>query len=386
MNWEREPMPEPPVFVDIPAAPTDGPKSRLPADAVTMTRLVRRRDITVMTRQLATLLHAGMPLVPALQALHEQLQEETGRHRQLARMIGHLHDRVTAGASLSEAMGDFPAQFPPLYLSLVVAGETGGTLEQVLGSLADNLEKRQALAGKIKAAAIYPVVMALVAIGVVVFLLAHVVPSITQIFQEMGRSLPMPTRILIVISALVNRYYILLLLAAVAGIAGLLAYRKSPRGRAQWDTMVLRIPLLRPFLIQLEITRLARTLAMLLGGGVPILKAMEVTQGILQNTCMQAAWTQIRDQVQKGKSLAEAMKGAGLFPAMVCHVVATGQHTGAMESTLFNISDMYDTQLEATLKALTSLLEPLILVVMGALIGFVVMAILLPIFEINQAL
>ncbi len=351
-----------------------------------MIRLIRRRDITMITRQLATLLHAGMPLVPSLHALHEQLHEESGRHKHLAQMIGHIRDRVTGGAALSEALGDFPAQFPPLYLSLVVAGETGGTLEKVLGELADNLEKRQALAGKIKAAAIYPLVMAIVAIGVVVFLLGHVVPSITQIFQEMGRSLPLPTRLLIAVSEFVNRYYVLLLLATVAGIAGLLTYRRSHRGRYQWDTLVLKIPVLRQFLIQVEVTRLARTLAMLLGGGVPILKAMEVTAGIIQNTCLKEAWTDIRGQVQKGKGLAEAMKNVGLFPSMVCHVIATGQHTGAMETTLFNISDMYDTQLEATLKALTSLLEPLILIVMGTLIGFVVMAILLPIFEINQAL
>ncbi len=376
---------QPPV-VDIQSPVHATPTSDATPEAIIMTRLIRRRDITMITRQLATLLHAGMPLVPSLHALHEQLHEESGRHKHLAQMIGHIRDRVTGGAALSEALGDFPAQFPPLYLSLVVAGETGGTLEKVLGELADNLEKRQALAGKIKAAAIYPLVMAIVAIGVVVFLLGHVVPSITQIFQEMGRSLPLPTRLLIAISEFVNQYYVLLLLATVAGIAGLLTYRKSHKGRYQWDTLILKIPVLRQFLIQVEITRLARTLAMLLGGGVPILKAMEVTAGIIQNTCLKEAWTGIRGQVQKGKGLAEAMKSVGLFPSMVCHVIATGQHTGAMETTLFNISDMYDTQLEATLKALTSLLEPLILIVMGTLIGFVVMAILLPIFEINQAL
>jgi general secretion pathway protein F len=370
------------IHATLPATPNSGSSK----DTVTLIRMIRKRDITMVTRQLATLLHAGMPLVPALQALHEQLNEERGRQKHLARMMGYIHDRVTGGASLSESMGDFPVQFPPLYLSLIVAGETGGTLEEVLGGLADNLEKRQALAGKIKAAAIYPVVMAFVAIGVVVFLLAHVVPSITQIFLEMDRALPLPTHLLIVISGFVNRYYLLLLIATVASVLGLLAYRKSPRGRYRFDTLMLKIPLLRQFLIQVEITRLARTLAMLLGGGVPILKAMDVTRGIIQNTRLKEAWTGVREQVQKGKGLAEAMKSTGLFPPMVCHVIATGEHTGAMETTLFNISDMYDTQLEATLKALTSLLEPLILVIMGALIGFVVMAILLPIFEINQAL
>lgn len=364
----------------IPPAPTPtGP-------APIVTRLVKKQDICLVTRQLATLLRAGMPLAPALGALQEQFTGVSQRQASLAQVLGRIHTRVVGGVSLSDALTEFPSLFSATYCSMVASGEMGGTLEKVLSHMADSLEKRQTLTLKIRAALAYPFLMGIVAIGVVVFLLSHVVPSITQIFLEMNRTLPMPTRILIAISGFFERYYLLVLLALVVSGVGLLIYQKSPQGRKRWDQLVLRLPLLRSLLLQIEITRLSRTLGMLLAGGVPVLRALEITRDILQNTGLQNAWSEVREQVQKGKGLADAMKRTGVFPPMVCHVIATSQNTGTMESGLFNIADMYETQLEATLKTLTSLLEPLILLVMGVLVGFIVMAVLLPIFDINQAI
>ncbi|MFC1761579.1 type II secretion system F family protein [Planctomycetota bacterium] len=340
-----------------------------------------------MTRQLATLLEAGMPLVPALSALIEQLRSiPSARQEQLALVMQHVHDQINAGLSLSKALSTYPRLFSNLYVSMVAAGETGGTLEAILVRLAESLEKRMALTGRVKAALTYPMVMALVAVGVVFFLLGHVVPSLTRIFTEMQRALPAPTRALIALSDFTSRYFLALAVVAICVVAGFVFFIRRPDGRRLWDRTVLRIPGIKHLLLRVEVSRMARTLGTLLNGGVPILRAMEVTGEVIQNRSMRTAWGDIRARLHKGQSLAEAMRNVGLFPPMICHVVATGQQSGTLENGLLHIADMCDNEIEGTLKTLTTLLEPLILLVMGAIVGFVVMAILLPIFDINQAL
>lgn len=339
------------------------------------------RKVCRVTRQLATLLRAGMPLVPALSAIVEQLQDDP-----LAEIMKEIADSVNSGNTLSGALGKHPNVFSGLFVNMVAAGETSGTLEAVLLRLAEMLERRVHLAGKVKAAVAYPIMMAVVAAGVVVFLLSFVVPSITQIFLEMNRVLPWPTRLLISTSAFIRNYFILIAIVVCASFFGVAAAHRTKKGRLFVDCSKLKLPLFGGLFLKLEIARLARTLGILLASGIPILDALEITKGVVQNSFIAGALDFVKDSVGRGDNIARAIRKTGLFPPVVFHIVATGQTSGNLEAALYDIADMYDDEVEMTTKTLSSLLEPAILLAMGAIVGFIVLAILLPIFEINQIL
>jgi general secretion pathway protein F len=355
---------------------------------------VRTKDICLVTRQLSTLLKAGMPLVPALSALIDQLQSPGQIHKRfietgmdsLAGIMEQVRNRVNEGESFSRALSRYPTIFSPLFTSLIAAGETGGTLEQTLQQLTTMLEKRVRLGAKITAAIAYPVMMTLVAAGVVLFLLGHVVPSITKIFAEMNRALPQPTLWLISISEFVQDSFFFIILTLVAAGAGMTVFLRSPQGRTAKDRVLLKLPLIGGLVLKLQIARLTRTLGTLLTGGVPILRALAISRCVIQNSVVQRAWATVEEAVQAGEPMAGAIRGTGQFPPVLYHVVATGQVSGNIEEGLMDIAEMYDTEVETSTKALASLLEPTILLVMGAIIGFIVLAILLPIFDINQTL
>jgi len=357
-------------------------------------RRTRTRDICRIARQLATLLRAGMPLVPALSALVEQLQGSTerkaiclgSRENPLALVMKEVCDRVNAGSSLSTALGRHPDVFSNIFVNMVAAGETSGTLEDVFVSLAEMLEKRVHLANKVKSAIAYPLMMSVVAVTVVVFLLSFVVPSITQIFLEIDRALPLPTRLLISTSTFMKTYFVLIVVMIFAVFLGIGAWKRTKDGRIRWDRYKLKLPLFGKLFLKVETARLARTLGILLTSGIPILGALEIVKGIVQNSFIAGALDSVKERVSKGSDIAEAIRKTGLFPPIVIHIMATGQMSGSIENGLMDIADMYDDEVEMTAKTLTSLIEPVILLIMGAVIGFIVLAILLPIFEINQAL
>ena len=339
------------------------------------------RDICVLTRQLATLLHAGMPLVPALSALVEQMQGSS-----LAHIMEEVRDSVNAGSTFAGALGKHPRIFSNLFVNMVAAGETSGTLEEVLLRLAEMLDKRAHLAGKVKSVIAYPLMLAVVAVGVVMFLLSFVVPSITQIFLEINRQLPWPTRLLISTSAFIKTYLLVIIAAVCVAVFGIGAWVRTEEGRIIWDRSKLRMPLFGKLFLKLEIARLSRTLGILLASGIPVLSALEIAKGVVQNTFLVGALSSVKDLVSKGDNIADAVRRTGLFPPIVFHIIATGQISGDIEGGLLSIADMYDGEVEMTAKMLTSLLEPAIVLAMGAVIGFIVLAILLPIFEINQVL
>ncbi len=357
-------------------------------------RRVSTKELCRMARQLSALLHAGMPLVPALSALAEQLRCPTcvkPRLRQtavrpLAQVIEQIRDEVNEGGSLAEALRRHPGLFSPLFVSMVAAGESSGALEEVLARLADILEKRVQLVGKVKAAIAYPVMMVVVAVAVVTFLISYVVPGITRLFVEMNQELPWPTRFLIAVSTFSQTYMVLLIAAFCAGIIGLMALYKSHDGKVRMDRVTLRLPLFGPLLFRLELARLTRTLGTLMKSGIPVITAMEITQRVVQNSLIADAVNAVRDSVHKGESIANAVRITGMFPPVVYHLIATGQMSGNIEGGLIDIAEMYDTEVETSVRTLTSLLEPVILLVMGGIVGFIVLAILLPVFEINQAL
>lgn len=357
-------------------------------------RRIGTRDICTTTCQLSRLLHAGMPIVQALSALVEQRQSIPKRSLmgfasegdRLAQILAEVRDSVSAGNSFADALGKYPNVFSPLMINMVAAGEASGTLEQVLLRLAQMLEKRAQLIARVKSAVAYPLMMIVVAVGVVVFLLSSVVPSITQIFLEMNRTLPWPTRLLMWISDFVRSYLPLMAVIACAALFGILAAYRTKEGRLFVDRAKLRLPLFGKLFLRVETARLARTLGMLLASGIPIVRALQIVRGVTQNSFIADGLDSARDLVSRGESVADALKRTGLFPPVVFHIVATSQISATLEAGFTDIAEMYDGEVELTTKTLTSLLEPIILLVMGAVIGFIVLAVLLPIFEISQML
>ena len=348
---------------------------------VDILRRISTKDVCLLTRQLATLLRAGMPVVPALSALAEQMQGSS-----LAPVIEDVRDTVNSGSSLTCALGRYPAVFSNLFVNMVAAGEASGLLEEVLLRLAEMLDKRVRLTSKVKAVIAYPLMLTVVAAGVVIFLLSFVVPNITQIFLEFGRRLPWPTRFLISTGAFLRTYLVLIAVVVCALLVGMVAWVRTEQGSAIWDRSKLKLPLFGNLLLKLEIARLSRTLGILLASGIPILSALEVARGVVQNKFVAGALGSVKELVGKGDNVAEAVRKTGLFPPIVFYIMATGQVSGDIEGGLLSIADMYDGEIEVTAKTLTSLLEPAILLVMGGVIGFIVLAVLLPIFEINQVL
>jgi general secretion pathway protein F len=357
-------------------------------------RRISTKDICRIARQLATLLRAGMPLVPALSALVEQLQGRPehkvmrlgNQDNPLAEIMKEVCDSVSAGSALSAALGKHPDVFSNVFVNMVAAGETSGTLEEVFLRLAEMLEKRVHLMSKVKSAIAYPLMMSVVAIAVVMFLLSFVVPSITQIFLEMNQALPLPTMLLISISAFMKTYFVPIIIMVCAVFFGIGAWIRTKDGRIRWDRSKLKVPLFGKLFLKVETARLARTLGILLTSGIPILSALEIVKGIIQNRFIAGALDTVKDRVGRGDDIAEAIRKTELFPPIVIHIIATGQMSAKLEDGLIDIADMYDGEVELTAKTLTSLLEPVILLIMGAVVGFIVLAILLPIFEINQAL
>ncbi|MCK4752867.1 MAG: type II secretion system F family protein, partial [Planctomycetes bacterium] len=323
---------------------------------------------------------AGMPLVPALSALVEQLQGVTKPE-----IMQQVADSVNAGSTLADALKKHPSVFSSLFVNMVAAGEMSGTLEDVLLRLAEMLEKRINLTGKVKSAIAYPAMMVVVAIGVVIFLLSFVVPSITEIFLEMNRALPWPTRLLISTSAFMKTYLLLIAIIVCAGFCGIRFWLRTKEGRLFVDRWKLKLPVFGRLFLKLEIARLTRTLGVLLTSGIPVLRALGSAKEVVKNSFIADALDSVKDLVSRGDNIAIAIRKTGLFPPIVFHIIATGQISGSIEAALIDIADMYDGEVDKDAKTLVSLLEPAILIIMGAIIGFIVMAVLLPIFEINQA-
>ena len=349
-------------------------------------RRIRTRDVCSVARQLATLLRAGMPLVPALTALVEQLRAGADGDNPLAAIMESVARDVNSGSTLAAAMGKHSRVFSSLFVNMVASGEASGTLEQVLLRVAEILEKRVQLAAKVKAAIAYPLMMVVVAVAVVVFLMYVVVPSITDIFIEMDRPLPWPTKLLISVSSFVRTYLPFIAVVACLALLGLGAGYKTKTGRLFADRTKLKLPLFGGLFLKLEVARLARTLGILLASGIPILNALEIAKQVIQNRVIARGLGSVKDMVGKGDAIADAIRRTGLFPPIVYHIITTGQMSGNLEEGLINIADMYDGEVELSTKTLTSLLEPVILLFMGAVVAFIVLAVLLPIIDINEVL
>jgi len=343
-------------------------------------RRVRRQDIVVMTRQLATLIRSGMPLLQALTAISEQLEGYP-----MQRVVYSVRERVNAGEPLADALEHHPRLFNDLYVNMVRAGEAAGALETILGRLASYLEAAHRQRSKVMASMIYPALMLVVGTGVLVFLMSFVVPRLTQIFEEMGRDLPALTRVLIGISSFFASWrFAVFLVVLVVAIVVVRVNTRRGRGRYLLDRMRLRIPVAGALLRKLAVARFARTLGTLLAGGIPVLRSLDIVQSVMGNAVMAQAVGEARERIGEGASMSDELRKSQEFPPIVVHMVAVGEASGSLEEMLLNIAETYDTEVEIATNKLISLLEPLMIVVMGVLVGFIVLSVLLPIFEMNK--
>jgi general secretion pathway protein F len=339
---------------------------------------VSATDLAIMTRQFAVLVGAGIPLVESLGALVEQID-----HEKLKRIISDVRQRVNEGASLADALAAHPKTFTNLFVNMVRAGESSGALDVVLVRLADFTESQARLRSKITGALAYPAFMLLIGTGVIGVLFAVVIPKIVKIFDDSQVVLPWYTRALIGFTHLISGWWWAILLVLVALGWGFARWRATEQGRAAWDRRVLTAPIFGRLIRIIAISRFARTLSTLLKSGVPLLTAMDIVRNIVGNTRLAEVIEQARDAIREGESIAAPLKRSGEFPPLVHHMVAVGERSGSLEEMLANVAKAYEDQVETTVSTLTSLLEPLMIVIMGLCVGFIVLSVLMPILQLN---
>ncbi len=341
---------------------------------------VRFNDVSLMTRQLATLLGAGLPLVPSLSTLVSQTA-----HPQMKQTLARIKEEVNEGKSLTAGMALFPKIFSPFYINMVKAGEISGMMNLVLERLADFNESQQALRAKINSALAYPLIMFAIGALVVFFLVTFIVPNITQIFEEMHQTLPFVTVLLITVSGFMKSFW--WLLAAIIMLAFLAAkymLLKTEKGIYAWDRFKFKVPLFGVLNQKIALARFSRTLGTLLQSGVPLLASLEIVADIVDNRLMADAIRLAARDVEEGQTLSLPLARSGFFPPMASEMIAVGEQSGTLEIMLQRIANAYETEAAARIMTLTSLLEPLMILVMGFMVGFIVVSVLLPIFDMNQ--
>jgi len=340
---------------------------------------VKAKDLATMTRQLATLVAANIPLVDALAALVEQID-----HPLLKETLSKIRERVTEGARLADAMRNYPKIFGDLYINMIAAGEASGALELVLTRLADITEGQAKLQSKVKGALTYPIIMASVGVVLMGFLLVTVVPKITKIFEDTKATLPLPTKILVGVSHFFASYWFVFIFLIPILFYGFHRFKSSKKGKEKLDRMRLKLPIFGEMFRMIAISRFCRTLATMMASGVQLLTAMEIVKNIVDNSVLSQVIEDTKMSVKEGESIAEPLKRSGQFPPLVTQMIAIGEKTGELESMLVRVADNYDQQIDTKVSTLTTLLEPIMIIVMGAVVVSIVLSILLPILKLNQ--
>ena len=335
---------------------------------------VKTQDLAIFTRQLATMINAGLPLVRSLNVLYEQLKAGPLRD-----IIKSLSDEVTSGGTLSDALSRYPKVFSPLYVNMVKAGESGGVLEIVLERLAGFIEKNVEVVRKIKSALTYPILVVIFAAGVLVFMVGYLIPKFIGIYESLGMgNLPTITQMVLSLSrAFQERWYVGL--GFIVGI--FLVYKlfySLKRSRLLIDKLKLRLPIIGELLRKIEVTRFSRTLGTLISSGVPILQALRITRGIVKNSLISQAIGKVHDSIREGESIAGPLKASGVFPLMVVNMIDVGEETGSLDEMFVKVADIYDNEVDNTINALTSLLEPALIVTIGVIVLFIVISLFSP--------
>jgi general secretion pathway protein F len=336
-------------------------------------------DIAMMTRQLATLVRARIPLFEALSALIDQVEKES-----LRRALTNVREQIREGTSFADALATHPTIFAEMYVNMVRAGEASGTLEAVLGRLANFVEDQSKLKSKVTGALAYPAMMMVISTGIISLLMVSVVPKMTKLFANMNQALPIYTRVLVASSNfLADFWWIISLLVALAVVV-FRRWKKTAEGRLRWDHFLLHMPMFGSLLRMVSIARFSRTLATLLSAGVALLPAMGIVRNVLGNSALEAVVGDATARIREGESIADPLKASGLFPPLVTHMIAIGEKSGELEEMLVNVADAYDTAVENRVEVLTRLLEPIIILVMGGAVAFIAFAVLMPMLELRS--
>jgi len=340
---------------------------------------VKEKELTLFTRQFSTVLEAGLPIIRGLETLAVQQKNPYFKE-----VLTEIKKKVEGGSSLSEAMAAYPKVFNNLYLQMLRSGESTGNIDVVLKRLATYLEKIIALKSKIKHAMIYPSVIVFVTVVVVSIIMLYVIPKFAELFKEAGQQLPLPTQILLNISQHFKYFFGFFLLAVIGSVIGIKYYRRSEKGKYQTDKLLLRLPLLGALFHKAAISRIARTLANLVGAGVPLLQAITIAGETSGNKVLEKAMEDIRVNVSAGHTIADPMFFTGVFPYMVVEMVRIGEMSGNLEDMLTRVADFYEEEVDRTVQTLSTLIEPILLIVLGGIIGAILIALYLPIFQLGS--
>ncbi len=340
---------------------------------------IKKSEIGNFMRQLGDLLNAGVPLMRALTTLENQQS-----NAQFKTVIHQIKSSVVSGSNLAEALGQYPKYFSELQINLVRSGEISGNLETVLSRLAEFTEKELQLLSRVKTALAYPTLLFIVGIGAVSFLLTFFIPKFAVIFSDMGQTLPAPTRILMGISHMARKTWYLWIVGVGLSVYAFQYWIQKPSGRYQFDGWKLKIPVVRELVTRMAVSRFCRTLGTLLKSGVPLLSALKVVQGATGNAVISKEIIDIAGSIREGQSLAEPLRMSHVFPSSVVEMVAVGEEAGNLEDVLFKISEAYDTEVDNAVRVFVSLLEPAMILFMAAIVGFIVVSMLLPVFSLNS--
>ncbi len=335
------------------------------------------KHLAVYTRQFSTMIDAGLPIAQCLSILAEQSESKP-----LREVTTQVARDVEGGAALADSFRKFPRTFDDLFVNMIQAGESGGVLDVVLQRLATYIEKAAALKRKVKSAMVYPATIITVAILVIIFMMTFVIPTFASMFKNLGADLPLPTRIVLWMSDFTRRYILLILAGMVAFAFAVRKYYKTDRGSQIIDAMMLKVPVIGKLIQKVAVARFTRTLGTLISSGVPILEGLRITARTAGNRVVEKAVLQARTAVTAGRNLSEPLRTTPVFPPMVVHMISVGENTGALDQMLGKIADFYDDEVESAVSALTSLLEPLMIVFLGIVVGGLVIAMYLPIFRL----
>lgn len=338
---------------------------------------VSPKDIMILSRQLAMMIDSGLPIMRALSILGEQTENKF-----FAKIIGDIRSDVSSGHTLSEAMAKYPDIFSNLYISMIKSGEIGGVLDRVLLRLAAVMEKDQELRGKVKSAMAYPTVIMTFAAIVVTGMLWKIVPIFAGMFEQLGGNLPALTKMLVVISGFLESSWFILFPSIGAAVYGLKRYKKTENGKKNIDKLMLKMKIIGPLLQKVSIARMTRTLGTLISSGVPIIQAIEITGKASGNWVVEQAMENVKNSVKEGDPIAKQLALEPIFPPMVTQMISVGEETGALDAMLEKIADFYDMEVEAAVEALTSMIEPLIMVVLGGAIGVIMLGLYMPMFQL----
>ncbi len=340
---------------------------------------VSTQQLVIFSRQLATMVASGIPIVGALEVLTEQIEDRVFR-----RILRAVSNQVQSGSSLSEAFAKHPRAFSEFFINMVKAGESSGRLDEILDRLAGYLEKADMLKRKVQSSLFYPALVCLLAFSITTFLVVVVVPKFKDIFTSLGGQLPLPTQLLLTASALLRKYFPVVIVVVLVMVVAFRLFLATPIGQLWFDRLKLRILLIGPLLQKVAVARFARTLGTLSRSGVPILTSLEIVAKTVGNKLLEQAALAARSSIREGANIADPLANSQIFPPMVTRMIAVGEKTGELEKMLGKIAEFYENEVDAAVNALTSLIEPIIITVLGLVIGSIVIALFLPVFQISQ--